>query len=92
MIRSEYEAELHVQRCKSIFDTLAIRRIPAVDDMHILLRADAENTTRKTGGGEYGRKKKLQQLRFRPEPFPPCLPRFVPAAQRIDSWSCRKTS
>ena len=42
MIQSEYEAELHFRLCKSIFATLAIRRIIAEDDMHTLLCAAAE--------------------------------------------------
>ena len=42
MTQSEYEAELHFRLCKSIFATLAIRRIIAEDDVYTLLRAAAE--------------------------------------------------
>ena len=42
MTQSEYEAELHFRLCKSIFATLAIRRIIAEDDVYTLLRTAAE--------------------------------------------------
>ena len=42
MTHSEYEAELLFRLCKSIFATLAIRRIIAEDDVYTLLRAAAE--------------------------------------------------
>ena len=42
MTQSEYEAELHVQLCKSIFATLGARGIISEDDMHTLLRAAVE--------------------------------------------------
>ena len=42
MTQSEYEAELHFRLCKSIYATLAIRRIIAEDDVYTLLCAAAE--------------------------------------------------